>query len=335
MNEWDLFDAQTPFGMLVNWAEALADLVFVSDNNLLPDDGEPYRLGFAEPEDWWPLVRQLDELVDVEAILALASSLDVRLQLGGLPTELLEAPLDFLASILAGHLPRQPSGRKVSSRTLVQIALDVVYLAQEMPDAAQAAVHAWANLQRAQFRPIDWDLYLATDELLEELEPEDDLPVAVTGFSLLLGLSLMRWPERGGELPMPPMFDDPDAYTELLARWAGLPDDPGVREEGAGEAEALFAQAQLAYMLAQLGEPEDWDFEGEDEEEEAGEADDSLAYSRLSRAIMWIHHRCRHCPERDEVSCQVATIRPERPVPLLDVASEMANTGRIAGCIYT
>jgi hypothetical protein len=29
----------------------------------------------------------------------------------------------------------------------------------------------------------------------------------------------------------------------------------------------------------------------------------------------------------------VATDWPEQPVPLLDVAGEVANTGRIAGCI--
>jgi hypothetical protein len=59
----------------------------------------------------------------------------------------------------------------------------------------------------------------------------------------------------------------------------------------------------------------------------------SLAYSQLSRGILWVHNQCRHCPERDQVACKVATNWPERPVPLLDVAGEMANTGRIAGCI--
>jgi hypothetical protein len=59
----------------------------------------------------------------------------------------------------------------------------------------------------------------------------------------------------------------------------------------------------------------------------------SLAYPRLSRAILWVHNQCRRCPEREVLACEVATNWPERPVPLLDVASEIANTGRIEGCI--
>ncbi len=340
MDDWDLFQKEPRFHSLVDWAELLSELFFLSDNEYMPDDGEDYRLGTLDAEDWWPLAHQLDDEVDLEVIIDLAEELDILLELDGVPTELLEAPLDFLASILAGHLPRQPSGRRVGSRKLIQIAQKVVYAAQELSDVAQALVRSWADVHRSQLHPVDWDLYRATQEMLEEAPAEEDLPVPVTGFSLLLGLTLMRWPERAGELPLPPMFDDPDAYAEMLARWTSLPDDPGVMEEGAGEAEALFAQAQLAYMLAQLGEPDDWDVEewedweeGEEEEEEEEKEEDKLAYSRLSRAIMWVHHKCRHCPERDEVSCKVVTIRPRQPVPLLDVASEVASSGRLQGCI--
>ena len=74
----------------------------------------------------------------------------------------------------------------------------------------------------------------------------------------------------------------------------------------------------------ELMSPDDLDVEDDDV---------SLAYSRLSRAILWIHSQCRTCPERDGVACRVATNWPERPVPLLDVAGEVANTGRIGGCI--
>jgi hypothetical protein len=327
MDDWDLYEAYTQPGSPLELADLLAELFFLSDNRFTPEDAEFYNQGYLETEDWWPLVNQLLELADLEAILELAEELEPLLDLGGLPTELLEAPLEFLASVLTGHLPRQASGRKVGSRKLVEIALKVVYLAQELPDVAQAAVRAWAETQRTMLHPLPWDMFPDTDEALDAFLEERDLPVAVTGFSLLIGLTLMEWPDRAEGMPMPPMFDDPDVYTEMLTRWTELPDDPGVREEGAGEAEALFAQAQLAFMLAQLGEPEELDLDEFEDEE------DTLAYSRLSRAIMWVHHKCRHCPEREEVTCKVATIRPERPVPLLDVASEVANTGRIAGCI--
>jgi hypothetical protein len=98
-------------------------------------------------------------------------------------------------------------------------------------------------------------------------------------------------------------------------------------EEGAGEAEALFAQGQLAHMLAQTGSVE---LMAPDEIEDE---DMTMAYSRLSRAILWVHNQCRGCPSRDGVTCQAATNWPERPVPLLDVAGEIANTSRIEGCI--
>jgi hypothetical protein len=327
MDDWDLFEAYTQPGSPLELAELLAELFFLSDSRFTPDDAEFYHQGYLETEDWWPVVNQLMEQVDLEAILEVAEELEPLLDLGGLPTELLEAPLEFLASVLNGHLPRESSGRKVGSRKLVQIALKVVHLALELPDVAQAAVRAWAETQRAMLHPLPWDMLPDSEEALDAFLEERDLPVAVTGFSLLIGLTFMQWPDRAEGMPMPPMFDDPDVYTEMLTRWTELPDDPGVREEGAGDAEALFAQAQLAFLLAQLGEPEELDLEELDEEE------GMLAYSRLSRAIMWVHHKCRHCPEREEVVCKVATIRPDQPVPLLDVASEVANTGRIAGCI--
>jgi hypothetical protein len=137
----------------------------------------------------------------------------------------------------------------------------------------------------------------------------------------------MRWPKRAEGLPLPPEFKDLSMFESVLAQWEELPGSPSMTEEGAGEAEALFAQGQLAHMLAQMGAVELLS------SEELEDQDIGLAYSRLSRAILWIHEQCRHCPEREGVACKVATDWPERPVPLLDVAGEVANTSRIAGCI--
>jgi hypothetical protein len=137
----------------------------------------------------------------------------------------------------------------------------------------------------------------------------------------------MRWPKRAEGLPLPPGFADPDLFDEVLSQWEALLDSPTVVQEGPHEAEALFAQGQLAHMLAQMGTVEVLSTE------DLREEDTALAYSRLSRAILWIHNQCRHCPERDRVACRVATNWTERPVPLLDVASEIANTGWIEGCI--
>jgi hypothetical protein len=150
----------------------------------------------------------------------------------------------------------------------------------------------------------------------------------MTGFSMMIALTLMRWPKRAEGLPLPQEFKDLSLYEDVLVQWEALPGSPSVTEEGAGQAEALFAQGQLAHMLAQMGAVELLS-----SEDDLGDDDVGLAYSRLSRAILWIHDQCRHCPEREEVACKVATDWPEQPVPLLDVAGEVANTGRIAGCI--
>jgi len=332
-DEWDLEDElfwddeETHEDLLDHWAEVLADQFFLSDNEYLPDAGDNYTLGFLEVGDWWLLVEQLDELADLESLVEQLVALDGLLRLDGLPTELLEAPLEFLESVLEGNLPKEPSGRRVGSRRLVKIALAMAQLVQDFPVAAQAAVRAWANVHRRLVAPDRYDDYGNDEPDLADLLFHPDLPPAMTGFSLMIALTLMHWPERAEGLPLPPGFNDPDLYGEVLAQWEELPDSLTVTEEGAGEAEALFAQGQLAHMLAQMGTVE---LLSADEIEEA---DMSLAYSRLSRAILWIHNQCRHCPERDEATCQVAESWHERPVPLLDVASEIANTSRINGCI--
>jgi hypothetical protein len=324
-DEWELDGQEDSDEFPYILAGRLADQFFLSDNEYLPSAGEVYSLGYLEPEVWWPLVNQLDEMVNLEAVVDLSDTLDTLLRLPGLPTELLEAPLDFLESILEGHLPLEPSGRRVDSRRLVKIALTTARLLQEFPAPAQSAIRAWADVHRAMLRTFADEDYEGED--LDELLSTQDLPPAVTGFSMMLGMTLMRWPERAEGMPLPPGFVDPELYTEIYAQWETLPDGPLVSEEGAGEAEALFAQGQLAHALAQLGTVEGLDPDHLEDEEVA------LSYSRLSRAILWLHHQCRHCPERDGVACKAASSSPQRSVPLLDVASEIANVGRIRGCI--
>ncbi len=328
MDEWD-FDEdwfwRDEDDFLSEIAEELADHFFLSNNSYTPDAGEDYNLGHLEPGDWWPLVTQLHDLmVDLEEIMDIADDLDKLLNLSGLPTELLEDPLNFLQSALAGDLPPERSGRQVGSRKLVKIAQAVIRLAQELPDAAQAAVRAWANVHRNMIHP-EYENLDAED--LADLLFSPDLPPAMIGFSMMIALTLMRWPERAAGLPLPAGFADPKLYDQVLDQWQNLADSPAVTAEGEGEAEALFAQAQLAHLLSQAGSMEGLSSEEMDEEEMA------MAYSRLSRAILWVHSQCRHCPERQEISCRAADNWPEQPVPLLDVAAEIANTGRIGGCV--
>jgi len=322
---WDWDDEEDVEEYLRELSEELADRFFLSDNAFLPEDVDDYQLGYLEPEDWWPLVNQLEEMVDLEVLVRSALMLDDLLGLDGLPTELLEDPLTFLETILEGHLPPTRSGRKVGSRKLVQIALAIIDMMRELPEAVQSAVRAWADVHRRMLVGMTFDDYEDAD--LSELLFPDDLPLAMTGFSMMIALTLMRWPERADGLPLPPEFEDPEVYDDVLFQWETLPNSPTAAEEGIGQAEALFTQAQLAHMLAQMGAVELLSSD-EPEEEEI-----DLAYSRLSRAMLWIYDQCRSCPEREEVACKAATGWPERPVPLLDVAGEIANTGRIAGCI--
>jgi len=324
-DEWDLDEADDYEEFLHIVTEKLADHFFLSDNDHLPSAGENYSLGYLEPEDWWPVVNQLDDMVDLEPILDLLDTLVPLLRLPGLPTEILEDPLNFLQRVLDGHLPLEPSGKRVDSRRLVKIALAMTHLLGKFPATAQAAVRAWASVHRAMLGRV----------FLEDFEEDDladfwstpDLPPAVTGFGMMLTLTLMRWPERSEGMPLPQGFLDPELYDDIYVEWEGLPDSLTGMEEGAGEAEALFAQGQLAHALAQLGTVEGLDPEHLDDEDMA------LSYSRLSRAILWMHDQCRHCPQRKGVACTVATSWPDRPVPLLDVSAEIANTGRIEGCI--
>jgi hypothetical protein len=326
--EWEAFELHQDFLNEVTFL--LADRFFLSDNDYFPNAEEDYNLGHLRPEAWWSLVNQLDEMMDLEILVDIVDELDDLVNLPGLPTELLEAPLNFLLSVLNGHLPKQPSGRRVGSPKLVKIGRATVNLLKVFKEPAQAATRAWADVHRGLNIPFDeedFDFEDWDEEDLADLLFSPDLPPAMTGFSMMIALTLMHWPERAEGLPLPPGFAEPELYDDVLAEWETLPDSPNVTEEGTGEAEALFAQAQLAHMLAQTDSIEVM-APGEIQDE-----DKALAYSRLSRAILWVHNQCRHCPERDGIACKAADNWPDRPVPLLDVAGEIANTSRIGGCI--
>jgi len=268
------------------------------------------------------LVLQLSETSDMALVAQLAGRLDNLMNLPGVPTELLEDPLGFMESVLQGHLPLEPSGRHVNSRRLIKMAQIVLEILKELPESARAAARAWASVHRQNLSPLD-----SGEDDLSGMFLDPDLPPAMTGFSMMIALTLMRWPKRAEGLPLPLEFNDPDLYDQVLEQWEGLPEGPASSDGESGPAEALFAQGQLAHMLAQMGTVEL--LHADDVEEQ----DAALAYSRLSRAILWVHNQCRSCPKRDGVACLAATGWPDRPVPLVDVASEIANTSHIQGCI--
>jgi len=324
--EWadEYLDSDEPEDLWLDYTIFLSQRVFLSDNDLTPNMTEDYYLGQAEPEQWWPLVLQLDLMVNMSDVLMSLEELDELLDLPGLPSAVLEDPLAFLGTALAGNLPKEPSGRKVGSPKLVKIAQAIILLERRFPQPAQTAVESWANLHRPPQEPFPGD-FLDMD--LADYLPDPDLPPAMSGFSALLALTLMRYPERTESIPMPPDLLEPDLYHEFLGQWELLPDSPTVAEGGAGGAEALFAQGQLAHILAQTGAIE------LASEDDLGEEATATAYSRLSRAILWVHNRCRGCTERREIACRAATGWQEGPVPLLDIAGEFATTGQIAGCI--
>lgn len=322
---WDWEDQNDHELFLYGLAQELAARFFLSHNDFVPSDEDDYNLGHLGADDWWPLVNQLDDMVDWESIALTIGALDALVGLAGLPTELLEDPYMFLSTVLEGNLPREPSGRRVGSPKLVKIALTSLDLMGHFPESARSAVRAWADVHRSiMFPPFpdEYDL-----DGLADLLDAPELPPAITGFSMMITLTLMLWPDRAEGISLPPGFADPDLYDDLLVQWESLDDNPAVTEEGTGEAEAFFAQGQLAHTLAEIGTIDPLSSTATRDEDMA------LLYSQLSRAILWIHNQCRACPERAGVTCQVASNWPERPVPLVDIAGEMAGTGRIEGCI--
>lgn len=321
-SDWDEFESQQAF--LLYACRELSKRVFIADEHYAPEAMDDYNLGYLDAADWWPLAVQLDEIMDLEGLIAVLTEIDATLQFPGVPSELLENPLGFLSAALGGYLPPERSGRQVGSRKLVKLARQMVDLLRFFGDDAQAAIRAWASVHRHERTWID-DALLEDDDLLDLLL-DGELPPAMTGFGMVLSLSLMQWPDRAEGMPPPPDLLEPDLYDDLLSQWEQLPDGPGLTETG-GEAEALFAQGQLAHVLAQMGAAELMSSDGPEEQ------DLSLSYSRLSRAVLWVHNQCRRCPERDGVACRAATGFDERPAPLVDLSAEIADTGRIEGCV--
>jgi len=326
------------------WAEEMANLFFLSDvvgglDGTTPDDWIA-----LEPDDWLPLIEQLDILAELDEVIEVSEELLNLVEWEALPTALLEAPLDYLEDLLEDYLePTGPStslrtgesedwlegfglwkGRRRRDRHLLEISLAILRLGQELSEPAREAVTAWANLQRhLRLMPLE---ELACDTcpaafFCDELAAPD-MPPAVRGFSLLVGLSLMRWPQRAAGLPQGLLVEmEPALYTELMERWQALPDD-----EMSGP-EALFAQGQLAHFLSQAGTVEALGLDVELDEQ-----DTATLYSRLSRAILLIHNRCRHCEERVDLACQAMAGWEEGPCPLMDVAASLVMTGSLAGC---
>lgn len=319
------------------WAEEMANLFSLGDEVGGLDGTTPDDWIALEPDDWLPLVRQLDILAELDDIIEIGEEILDLVEWEVLPTALLESPLDYLEDLLEDYL--EPAGeaedwldgfglwkgRRKRDWHLLQLSLAILRLGQELPESAREAVTAWANLQRhTRLMPLSEELGCEScpaapfcDELAEP-----GLPPAVRGFSLLVGLSLMRWPQRATGLPQDLLAEmEPALYTELMERWETLPDD-----ELAGP-EALFAQGQLAHFLSQAGTVEAMGLD-----EELGEQDAATLYSRLSRAMLLVHNRCRHCEERVELACRVVTGWEDGPCPLMDVAASLVMTGSLAGC---
>ena len=335
------------------WAEEMANRFFLSDE-VGGLDGTTHDDWIAlEPDDWLPLIEQLGVLVaDLDDLIEVCEELLNLVEWEALPTALLEAPLDYLEDLLEDYL--EPTGdpedwlegfglwkgRRRKDRHLLKISLAILRLGQELSESAREAVTAWANLQRHMRLVPSFDkLRTPPGELACEICPAapfcderaaPDLPPAVRGFSLLVGLSLMRWPQRAAGLSSGLSVEmEPALYTELMERWRALPDD-----EVSGP-EALFAQGQLAHFLSQVGTMKTLGldvgldpFDGTQDKEQ----DTTTLYSRLSRAMLLIHNRCRHCEERMDLACQAVAGWEEGPCPLMDVVASLVMTGSLAGC---
>jgi hypothetical protein len=353
------------------WAREMADRFFLSEarSETGPSVGgldgtTPNDWIALEPDDWLPLIEQLDTIAELDDIIEAGEELLNLVEWEAIPTALLEAPLDYLEGLLEEYLSWSETGQSVDwlegfglwkgrrrkgrpfdgaqDRHLLEISLAILRLGQELSESAREAVTAWANLQRhirlmplGEFACETCPAAPFCDELTAP-----DLPPAVRGFSLLVGLSLMRWPQRAGGLGVSVKME-PALYTEMMERWQALPDD-----EVSGP-EALFAQGQLAHFLSRVGtvnalgldvglDPFDspstglrtQPFDGAQDKEQ----DTTTLYSRLSRAMLLIHNRCRHCEERADLACQAVAGWEEGPCPLMDIAASLVITGSLAGC---
>lgn len=319
------------------WAEEMAERFFLSSDEVGGLDGTtPDDWIALESDDWLPLIKQLDTLAELDEIIEVSEEILNLVEWEALPIALLESPLDYLEDLLEDYL--EPTGdpedwldgfglwkgRRRKDQHLLKISLAILRLGQELSEPAREAVTAWANVQRhIRLMPLE-ELACETcpaAPFCDELAAPD-LPPAVRGFSLLVGLSLMRWPQRAAGLSHDLVAEmEPALYTELMERWQALPDD-----EVSGP-EALFAQGQLAHFLSQVGTVNALGLDMELDVQ-----DTATLYSRLSRAMLLIHNRCRHCEERVNLTCQTVAGWEEGPCPLLDVAANLVMTGSLAGC---
>jgi hypothetical protein len=315
----------------------MANRFFLSDEVGGLDGTTPDDWVALEPDDWLPLIEQLYILVaELDDVIEVSEEILNLVEWDALPIALLEAPLDYLEELLEDYL--EPTGgpedwldgfglwkgRRRKDRHLLELSLAILRLGQELSESAREAVTAWANLQRhMRLMPSGEHAcqICPAAPFCDELAAPD-LPLAVRGFSLLVGLSLMRWPQRAAALPSGLSVEmEPALYAELMERWQTLPDD-----EVSGP-EALFAQGQLAHFLSQVGTVKALGLDvGLDEQ------DTATLYSRLSRAMLLVHNRCRHCEERIDLACQTVAGWEEGPCPLMDVAASLVMTGSLVGC---
>ncbi len=321
------------YSSLDSWVEELSARFFITTPGEKAFDEAARDWEMLEPADWLPLVRQLNDLLDVDELIEASEALMNVLDRDTLPITILEDPLDYLRDLAEYYLQNgeilgdasdvRPRGRRRQTRRLAELVAAVVEVAYALPEAAQEAIHAWANVHRhliGESSLGDTCAACSMAPFCGAFAPPDQ-PAVVTGMSLLIGLSLLRWPDRAAELPIIPVEADPALYMELLERWQSLPD------EAADGHESLFAQGRLAYLLSQTGTME---MLGVLEDEE--ESDVSTLYGRLSRIMLWVHNRCRHCEEREGVICRAVKGWDDQPSALLDVMGQFLATGRMDGC---
>jgi hypothetical protein len=82
------------------WAEEMANLFFLSDEVGGLDGTTSDDWIALEPDDWLPLIEQLDILVELDDIIEVSEKLLNLVEWEILPTALLEAPLDYLEELL-------------------------------------------------------------------------------------------------------------------------------------------------------------------------------------------------------------------------------------------
>jgi len=89
--------------------------------------------------------------------------------------------------------------------------------------------------------------------------------------------------------PAPPIPTGPDEHSSV-----GGPTRQSYRNAGGSRrGRSALCPGTIGLYPGADGHGGAHDVEGVEEQ------DVNLAYSRLSRAILWVHNQCRHCPERE------------------------------------